>query len=238
MKYLIVNGDDLGASPGINRGIFEAHHRGILTSASLMVDAAAAGEAADLSRTAPRLSVGLHADFAPREDEPVADIRLQEKWRAALDRQWTRFHELMGRPPTHLDSHHNAHRDPRLLPVFLAFARRHRLPLREHSPVCYFSKFYGQWSGKTHLDQISLASLTHMFATDLRERFTELGCHPGYAEAAFPSGYHREREAEVKTLCAPGLRDILARYGFQLISYHDLPDLLPHSPAPETLTAA
>ncbi len=25
MKYLIVNADDFGASPGINRGILEAH---------------------------------------------------------------------------------------------------------------------------------------------------------------------------------------------------------------------
>ncbi|PYR01516.1 MAG: hypothetical protein DMF97_07400, partial [Acidobacteria bacterium] len=35
MKYLIVNADDFGASSGINRGILEAHQRGILTSTSL-----------------------------------------------------------------------------------------------------------------------------------------------------------------------------------------------------------
>jgi hypothetical protein len=33
-KYLIVNADDFGQSPGINRGIIEAHEHGILTSAS------------------------------------------------------------------------------------------------------------------------------------------------------------------------------------------------------------
>ena len=38
MKYLIVNGDDFGASRGINRGILEAHQDGILTSTSLFVD--------------------------------------------------------------------------------------------------------------------------------------------------------------------------------------------------------
>ena len=37
MKYLIVNADDFGASPGITRGILEAHADGILTSTSMMV---------------------------------------------------------------------------------------------------------------------------------------------------------------------------------------------------------
>ena len=46
MRYLIVNGDDFGLSPGVSRGIIEAHRHGILTSTSLMVDrpAAEAGE--------------------------------------------------------------------------------------------------------------------------------------------------------------------------------------------------
>ncbi len=238
MKYLIVNGDDLGASPGINRGILEAHLHGILTSASLMVNRAAAREAAEMSRAYPKLSVGLHADLDPESAEPFTDAHPEERCRAALDRQWTRFQELMGRPPTHLDSHHNAHRDPRLLPVFLDFAGRHRLPLREHSPVRYLSKFYGQWGGQTHLDQIRIANLTRMLGAEIRDGFTELSCHPGYAEADFTSGYSREREVEVQTLCAPVLGHALARFAITLISYHDLPGLLAAGHAAEALTAA
>ena len=49
MKYLIVNADDYGASRGINRGILEAHRRGILTSTSLLVNTAWSGEAAEMS---------------------------------------------------------------------------------------------------------------------------------------------------------------------------------------------
>jgi len=47
----------------------------------------------------------------------------------------------MGRPPTHLDSHHNVHREPQPLPCFVELAAEHGLPLREHSPVRYFSTF-------------------------------------------------------------------------------------------------
>jgi len=159
MKYLIVNGDDFGASPGINRGIMEAHLHGILTSTSLLVKTEWAEEAAALSSAAPDLSVGLHADVRSELREHAPD---SQRLRESLQWQFGRFEELTGRPPTHLDSHHNDHRDPRALPHLLELARKHGLPLREHSPVQYFSKFYGQWAGQTHFEQISAEKLTMM----------------------------------------------------------------------------
>ncbi len=98
----------------------------------------------------------------------------------------------MGRPPTHLDSHHNVHRDPRLLPHFLDVARQYGVPLREHSPARYLSKFYGQWGGQTHLEQISVDNLLHILKTDIQEGITELSCHPGYVDPDFSSAYSTE----------------------------------------------
>src|SRR5881398_2069028 len=62
-RCLIVNADDFGMSAGVNRGIIEAHRRGIVTSASLMVRWGAAAEAVTLSREWPRLGLGLHVDL-------------------------------------------------------------------------------------------------------------------------------------------------------------------------------
>ena len=62
-RAAIVNADDFGQSAGINRGIVEAHERGIVTSASLMVRWPAASAAAAYARAHPRLSVGLHVDL-------------------------------------------------------------------------------------------------------------------------------------------------------------------------------
>src|SRR5213594_3291692 len=102
-KCLIVNGDDLGASRGINRGILEAHRCGILTSTSLLVNAAESEKASELSRRLPEMSVGLHADLRNELQTTAGPRRLRE----ALCAQIARFEELMGRPPTHLDAHHN-----------------------------------------------------------------------------------------------------------------------------------
>jgi len=231
MKYLIVNGDDFGASRGINRGIIEAHRRGILTSTSLIVNAPWSQEAALLSRAAPDLSVGLHVHLINEAREQAAGPVDGDSYHAELYRQFSRFQELMNRLPTHLDSHHNIHRDPRLLPHFLDLARKSGLPLREHSPVCYFSKFYGQWGGESHLEQISVESLIRILETEVQAGVTELGCHPGYVDPGDPSGYSVERETELQTLCDPLIRRVLAEQLIQLVSFGALDNLLAGLPA-------
>src|SRR5215467_12385791 len=59
-RRLIVNADDFGASESINSAVIEAHQRGILTTASLMVNGAAAEQAVRMAKANPRLGVGLH----------------------------------------------------------------------------------------------------------------------------------------------------------------------------------
>src|SRR5438132_6624897 len=122
MKYLIVNADDFGASSGINRGILEAHERGIVTSARLMVNMPAAKEAVLLSRNLPDLSVGLHVNFTNEGDDAVVDLADSNACCMELQLQFQQFSELMGRLPTHLDSHQNVHRRLHLLPHFLDLA--------------------------------------------------------------------------------------------------------------------
>lgn len=60
MKTIIVNADDFGASKSINRAIIKAHRKGILTSASLMVNGEAFDDAVEQARNNPNLSVGIH----------------------------------------------------------------------------------------------------------------------------------------------------------------------------------
>ena len=60
MKHLIVTGDDFGASVAVNEAIEQAHRRGILNTASLMVGAEAARDAVRRARRMPALRVGLH----------------------------------------------------------------------------------------------------------------------------------------------------------------------------------
>lgn len=209
MKYLIVNGDDFGASPGVNRGILEAHRRGILTSASLFVDRPASREAVELSRQAPALSVGLHADLdGTRRHDAYGE----------LVRQLARFRELVGRPPTHLDSHHNVHRESDVSSIVLAIGREHQLPVRAFSPAGYLSEFYG--SGGP--DAISVDRLIALLRTQVADGITELGCHPGHVDEALVSSYLVERERELEALCDPRVRAAIEDAGIVLVTFADL----------------
>src|SRR5206468_4287164 len=131
------------------------------------------------ARALPALSIGLHADLMISNGlgEPGSPATLAE-----LSRQADRFVELVGRAPTHVDSHHNLHRDPRVLPALLEIAKRLGVPLRGHSAVRYLSSFYGQWSGESHPEQISVANLLHILASEIDGGIVELGCHPGYPD--------------------------------------------------------
>jgi len=220
-KYCIVNGDDFGASTGINRGIVKAHREGVLTSTSLMVNMSGAEEAARLSLKIPKMSVGLHIVLTNETWEPLINFDSKDECMDELERQWDRFSELTGGTPTHLDAHHNIYRDNRLTSIFVEWAKRKNIPLREHSRVRYFSEFYGQWDGESHLEQISEDSLCQMLRTKITDKYTEISCHPGYVEKDYITAYSIERETELRTLCSPLIRETFDELGIELINYSD-----------------
>jgi predicted glycoside hydrolase/deacetylase ChbG (UPF0249 family) len=180
-RKLIVNADDFGASQGVNRRILESHVDGVVTSASLMVDGPAAREAAEAARDHRRLSVGLH--FVDDGDDVVA---------RALARQLASFERLVGRTPTHVDSHHHFHRDDDVFPRFCALLEPLGVPVRGDGRVAWIGGFYAQWQeGVTNLKYVSVGSFERLLREEVRAGWTELACHPGYTSRGFRSSYPR-----------------------------------------------
>lgn len=57
---LLINADDFGLTPGVNRSIAELHRAGVLTSATLMATGASFDEAVAIAQANPTLEVGCH----------------------------------------------------------------------------------------------------------------------------------------------------------------------------------
>lgn len=225
-RTLIVNADDFGLSPGINRGIIEAHQHGIVTSASLMVCWPSAIQAAAYACSQPALSLGLHIDIGEwifrdgawetlyawtNPDDPKAIAR-----EARL--QLERFRDLAGRNPTHIDSHQHVHCRPPAHDVLAEIALEIGVPLRHFSSIRYCGDFYGQSAiGEPLPDLIETAALSRVLRR-VPPGVTELVCHPGYA-GDVESMYQEERQIELETLCADEIRDVLADEDITLVSF-------------------
>jgi predicted glycoside hydrolase/deacetylase ChbG (UPF0249 family) len=220
-RYLIVNADDFGYSQGVNRGIIEAHERGIVTSASFMVRKPGAADAAFYSRGSSTLDVGLHIDLGEwifRNDQwqplyEFVDLGDPGAVENELRQQISAFLDLVGRAPTHLDSHQNVHiRDP-VRAIVLRNGRELGVPVRHFSPhIHHCGGFYGQTTEGTPLPEaISVQALTRLLS-GIAPGITELGCHPGYG-SDLDSVYASERDKEIRTLCDPRIREKLARLG-------------------------
>jgi predicted glycoside hydrolase/deacetylase ChbG (UPF0249 family) len=228
-RLLIVNADDLGLSAGVNRGIFEAHERGIVTSASLMVRWAAVREGAAYAKAHPRLGVGLHLDFAEwciREDQwvPLYEVVNLDDTRATrreVERQVELFMHLMDRPPTHLDSHQHVHQDVRVRSIVEEAARRLGVPVRHDGRVRYCGDFYGQDEhGLPYHEGIEAAALERVIrAAPLG--VTEVACHPGYDDG-LETMYASEREMEVAALCDPRVRRAVEESGVRLVHFGEV----------------
>ena len=239
-RRLIVNADDFGQSPAVNRGAIDAHERGIVTSASLMVRWPAAREAAAYARGQPRLSVGLHLDlgeWAYRERAWVALYQVAPSADAAavaaeIDRQLAAFRELLGRDPTHLDSHQHVHREEPARSLLVERARRLGIPVRHYTrAVRYSGAFYGQTGRGEPLPEAITVEALIALVKALPAGVTELGCHPGAAEtpdpSALPTASHRsmyeaERPRELAVLCDPRVREAIAEEGIALRSFRDV----------------
>ena len=104
---------------------------------------------------------------------------------------------------------------------------------RGGSRVRHLSKFYGQWGGETHLEQISVDGLLRLLDAELGPGVTELTCHAGYVDEGLSSSYRVEREAELRTLCDPRVRPALVERSIRLVGFRDLPALMAASPVSE-----
>jgi predicted glycoside hydrolase/deacetylase ChbG (UPF0249 family) len=221
-RNLIVNGDDLGASSGVNAGIARCHSSGVLTSASLMVTGAAVAEAVELSAAHPELSVGLHWDVLG-EDERAFDLGDEHAVREEFAEQLGRFRELLGRDPTHVDSHRHTHMQREVSDLFSELVAPLGVPLRGDGTVVFIGGFYAQWEwGVTELEHVSVSAFSRILHEEVGEGWTELSCHPGFVTPDYTPVYRTEREEEIRTLTDPRAGRFADQEGIELRSYRDL----------------
>src|SRR5712671_1568365 len=154
LRRLVVNADDLGLTVGVNNGIFDAHDRGVLTSASVFANARATEDALARALRRPSLGVGCHLTLVDGQPTlPPArvpsliedDGRFRRSWKPfivscllgrislleveqELTAQIDRIRSA-GVTLTHLDAHKHVHAYPPIFEIVTRLAERFRIPV-------------------------------------------------------------------------------------------------------------
>lgn len=246
-RQLIVTADDVGLDRGMTAGAIRAHRDGIVTACSVVASGAAFDDAVSRLRDTPSLEVGVHLALVeersltglrmPRKYTTFVPLYLaraisisaiERELRAQLERVLA-----TGLRVTHLNGHQHLHMLPRIFRVVARLAKEHDIPyvrivddhggttrslamsalsaLGRHArnPAFTNDRTVGV-AVAGHLDDV-VPLLDHVRAV------TELVTHPGLGVTSYPAwGYDWDRET--RALCAPALREELARRGIALIT--------------------
>lgn len=224
-RFLVVNADDLGLSAAVDDGVFAAHAEGVVTSASLMVRQGAAPAAAERAEEFPQLAIGLHIDLGEwiyeRGEWIQAYLHCDTEDRDAVEAecraQLERFRALLGRDPTHLDSHQHVHESEPAKGVAEALAAELGVPLRNRA-IRYEGGFYGQSGKGEPFPQGITPEALMTLIRNLPPGWTEIGCHPA-AGPVPTSSYDTERQIELETLRDPRVEDLLNVMQINLCSF-------------------
>lgn len=246
---LIVNADDLGYNPGVNRGIITAFEEGVVTSTTMLVNGDYFEDTVELvNRCRNELGAGLHVNLtrgnpvsSPAKVSSLLDNNrffweidvlyqkelVREEIKEEIISQLDKLKDS-GIYPTHMDAHHHLQHHPLVLEVMSEIALIYKLPLRNVGEKT--KKFFRENNIPT--PDYFISSFFGKGATEdnlmtwLKELkikgdlIVEVMTHPGYREGFNTRSSYREgRERELEILCSSKIKDFIKEEKITLVDY-------------------
>ena len=201
MPSLLINADDFGLTPGVNRAIAELHDVGCLLSTTLMATGRAFDEAVTLALARPALGVGCHivltdglpalppaeipsllgpdgVHFRPALSSFIRDLMLGRLNESELEREAAaqiRRLQSAGLRVTHFDTHKHTHLFPAVVRPLARAAKACRVDALRNpfEPEWSIEACQGAW--KRRLQMRSLARLHDPFFAQFEDMRTPDG---------------------------------------------------------------
>ena len=242
---LIVNADDFGLTNGVTYGIMDGIQHGIVTSTTMMVNTPGTLTAAEIARQNTDMAVGLHINISLGSpltrcpsllkdgcfqkpailgtDDGYRETELYSEIRA----QYMRFLTLVGRKPTHLDSHLYAHqRFPKVGAAVQRLAEEEGLPIRDMATSGYPRVYFeGNFKVKPGENFAQIKEKCRQLLQELtNQAIAELMVHPAFIDLWLQrhSSYSSQRILEHAVLTDPDVRKYLSEAAVKPASFRDL----------------
>jgi len=171
----IINADDFGISPGVNKAVITAFEQGCLNSASIMMNVAYTDEAIKYARDNPALMTGIHLNISNQKNQkPLSDPRhipllvdkggnlkhgfvvlfllslfktKELKKQAEIEmHQQIEAAQNLGINIAHLDSHRHVHMIPALFTVVKKLQEEYKIPRIRIVNENAFKTFFNIWN--------------------------------------------------------------------------------------------
>ncbi len=146
---LILNADDFGLSPSINKGILECFNEGLISSSTVMMNTPYTDEAIKIIKDNNLKNIGIHLNLTygksvlPASEVPslvddhgvfhyVCMLGYYTQYLDAKKELKAQIEKFLsyGLKPTHLDHHHYFNEIPNILKAYLELAQEYNLPVR------------------------------------------------------------------------------------------------------------
>lgn len=228
MKSLIFNADDLGLSEKTDEGIFLCVKKGIIKSASLLVNSK---NAVKSFRRAQDLgcSIGLHLFGSTKkvkhafENKQTLSGEELDTIIKEFERQVEHFSKTFRHLPDHINFHHPLYWIPGFTAKYRKFTEKLNIPCRWFKdlgktnaphPTNTVFDFYEKRS-------LTLPSLLKLIS-NAHESVTEFILHPGFYDSKMESSYKRERELQLNVLISSELARFINNKNIRLIDFTEL----------------
>ena len=251
MKNILVRADDLGYSKGINYGIYESVHRGLINNVGFMVNMLDSLHGYELIKN-EQVDLGLHTVICA--GRPLTDPKLipslvtssgefksSKVYRSAkedfvvleevlleIEAQYLRFVEITGRKPDYFEGH--AVESINFIEGMKLIAQKYEIPFLEFS----FSKETILFKNTTlrplmysHLPNYQPKKILFDLITSNQNKksIPMLICHPGYLDEyiTMHSSLLQPRMYEVEMACDNQLIKLANQYRVRFVRYSELP---------------
>ena len=140
MKKFIITADDFGLSDSVNRGIIGAFHRGLISSASILINQPFTSQAVEFWHASSNLGLGLHVNLTRGKSlltqkefstEIIKDssVSLDQIKQEILTQLLTA--KQLNLNIDHLDFHHHLEENPVIMQALQEISKSENLPVRK-----------------------------------------------------------------------------------------------------------
>lgn len=265
MKYLITNADDFGYRPDISQAIIDSHNNGYLTSTTVLINFVS-NEDIQLAKANSSLGFGLHLNLTSGEpltknwkdkygsfSRPLRNESKQfdrEVWlpffkkyetKDAIEEyeaQLSKFKDLFGFLPTHIDSHHYSSSFESIFPAYVQLAKKYSLPSRRPK-IWDVAKNQHLAGNITHIPDMEDELIKEGVKTTNHFSLKYLSRYENYLseleqeldrvkdgesiEVSFHPGYEEDwRKKDLQIIKNPSFNALVERKEFKLINFKNL----------------